>query len=462
MQPFRRTTSLGASAFLGLLLFLGFAIPQAFAQQGTIVGTVFDPSGALVPNAKITITNIETATVHQYVTNNDGNYTASNLPVGHYNILVDVAGFKRVEQNNIVLDVAARDRYDFRLQVGTTSEQVTVEGTAVGIQTESGEISEVITGKQVEGLATNGRSIYTLINQTTGASSLQGDFQTPTPVGGDANVSFNGQRMGHNIYLLDGGEALDRGGSGTFAVMPSLESISEFRALTSNYSADYGLSSAATLSTVIKSGTRTYHASAWEYNRNNVFDARNYFNPAPNPVAKLNFNTFGFNVGGPVPWGKAHPTFFFYNMEWRYLVQGGNYNQQVPLPSEYGGNLSASSTPILVPTSNSTTQPNVAPSVLFANCPGGVAPPGIVQGKPFPGNVIPSCMLNANAQSLLGAGIFPAPTNGSAVPGYSQHADRRAGRDRANRPRIQQQEHDLWALCRGTDLSGVRNHDVEW
>src|SRR5664279_1176505 len=395
-----------------LLLFLGLFAAQAFAQQGTIVGTVFDPSGALVPNAKITLTNIETATVRQYVTNNDGSYIASNLSVGHYNMLVDVPGFKRVEQNNIVLDVAGRDRYDFRLQVGAASDHVTVEGTAVGVQTESGEVSEVITGKQVEGLATNGRSIYTLINQTTGASSLQGDFQTPTPVGGDANVSFNGQRAGHNIYLLDGGEALDRGGSGNFAVMPSLESISEFRALTSNYSSDYGLSSAATLSTVIKSGTKTYHASAWEYNRNDVFDARNYFNPAPNPVAKLNFNTFGFNGGGPVPLGKAHPTFFFYNMEWRYLRQGGNYNQQVPLTSQYGGDFSGSGTAISVPTSN-----NVAPSVLFANCPGGVAPAGIVQGQPFPNNTIPSCMLNANAQSLLKAGIFPSPTSGTQFQG---------------------------------------------
>src|SRR5664279_1061697 len=303
-----------------LLLLLGFAVPQAFAQQGTIVGTVFDPSGALVPNAKITITSVETGVAHQYVTNNDGNYTASGLSVGHYNMLVDVAGFKRVEQNNIVLNVAARDRYDFRLQVGSASEQVTVEGTAIGVQTESGEVSQVITGQQVEGLATNGRSIYTLINQTTGASSLQDDFQIPTPVGGDANVSFNGNRMGHNIYLLDGGEALDRGGAGTFAVMPSLESLSEFRALTSNYSAAYGLSSSATLSTVIKSGTKTIHASAWFFNRNDVFDARNYFNPAPNPVAKLNFNTFGFNGGGPVPLGKKHPTFFFYNMEWLSLI----------------------------------------------------------------------------------------------------------------------------------------------
>src|ERR1019366_1924128 len=133
-----------------LLLFLGFALPPAFAKQGAIVVTVFYPSGAIIPNAKITITNIETATVRQYVTNNDGNYTASNLPVGHYKMLVDVAGFKRIEQNNIVLDVAARDRYDFRLQVGSTSDQVTVEGTAVGVQTESGEVSAVITGKQVD------------------------------------------------------------------------------------------------------------------------------------------------------------------------------------------------------------------------------------------------------------------------------------------------------------------------
>jgi hypothetical protein len=392
-----------------LLLFLGLFATQVFAQQATIVGTVFDPTGAIVPNAKVTITQVETGAVHDYVTNNDGNYNASNLNVGHYKIMVDVGGFKRIEQNDVVLNVGDRTRYDFRLQVGSASDQVTVEGAAVGVQTDTGEVSGVITGKQVESLATNGRSIYTLINQTTGASSLQDDFQTPTPVGGNANVSFNGQRMGHNIYLLDGGEALDRGGSGTFAVMPSLEAMSEFRALTSNYSADYGLSSAATLSTVIKSGSRTFHASAWEYVRNDAMDARNYFNRAPNPVAKLNFNTFGFNTGGQVPWGKSHPTFFFYNMEWRKLRQGGNYNQQVPLPSTYGGNFGG--TAINVPT---TAQ--VTPAVLFAGC-GGAPPPGIVQGQPFPNNTIPSCMLNANAQALLQAGIFPAPTNGKQFQG---------------------------------------------
>ncbi len=113
--------------------------------------------------------------------------------------------------------------------------------------------------------------------------------------------------------------------------MPSMDAIAEFRTLTSNYSAEYGLSSAATMTAVIKSGTKQYHAAAWEFNRNDALDARNYFNPAPNKVAELRFNTYGFNAGGPVDfWAKEHKTFFFYNMEWRSLIQGQTLNQTVP------------------------------------------------------------------------------------------------------------------------------------
>src|SRR5581483_1445529 len=322
-----------------LLLFLGLFVAQASAQQATIVGTVTDPSGAAVPNAKVTITQLETGTVRNIVTNSDGQYIAPDLGIGHYTLKVDATGFKRVEQSNITLAVGDRNRYDFKLEIGSAQEQVTVEAAAVGVQTESGEVSNVITGNQVENLATNGRSIYSLVNLTTGASSLQGDFQVPTPTGGDANVSFNGQRNGHNLYMLDGGEDLDRGGSGTFAVMPSLESIAEFRQLTSNYSAEYGLSSAATMTTVLKSGTKTFHASGWEYMRNDAFDAQNYFHQKGTPTAELRYNTFGFNAGGQVPIAKEHPTFFFYNMEWRKLRQGGTYNQTVPDTAWYGGNL---------------------------------------------------------------------------------------------------------------------------
>jgi len=395
------------------VLVLGFS-SQAFGQNATVVGTVTDPSGAAVANATITITHIETAQAYHFATNGDGQYVAPDLPIGHYNVKVEASGFKVAEQKGVVLQVGDRVRLDYQMAMGGASETVTVEANAVRVQTDSGEVSNVITDQQVAQLAVNGRSIYQLAQLTPGASSTINNFVN-TPVGGDSNVEFNGMRQNHNIYLLDGGEDDDRGGAGGMSIAPSTDAIAEFRALTSNYSADYGLSSAATMTMVLKSGTNTLHASAWEFNRNDAFDARGFFNPAPNKLAKLRLNVFGFNVGGPVTLGRLYnrdrkKTFFFYNMEWRRLIQGNTNNgQQVPLPSTYGGNFG--SAVITVP---SATQ--VKASVLAKNCngpgPGGL-PAGIVQGSPFPGNVIPACMLDPNATALATAGIFPAPTSGN-------------------------------------------------
>ena len=303
-----------------------------------------------------------------------------------------------------MLQINDRSRIDFKLTVGSAQEQVTVEAAAIAVQSDTGEVSDVITGQQMTQLATNGRSMYSLISLTPGASSGQGDFQIPTPVGGDANVSFNGMRESHNLYLLDGSESSDRGGAGGSDVMPSLDAIAEFRQMTSNYSAEYGLSSAATMTAVIKSGTKQYHASAWEFLRNDALDARNYFNPAPQKVAELRFHTFGFNVGGPVDfWTKEHKTFFFYNMEWRRLIQGQTLNQTVPDTAWYNGDVAggpAPNVPIGLLTSTLHTCLEIVPA--------GVAPAGIVQGSPFPNNTIPSCMIDPNATALLNAGIFPA------------------------------------------------------
>ena len=264
-----------------------------------------------------------------------GQYLFAELPIGHYNIKAEASGFGIAQQNGVVLNVGDRARIDFALKLGAATETITVEADAVRVQSENGEVSSVITGQQITQLATNGRSMYSLANLTPGASSGQADFQIPTPVGGDAAMSFNGQRMSHNLYMLDGGESSDRGGGGGSDVMPSLDSIAEFRMLTSNYSAEYGLSSAATMTAVIRSGQKQFHASAWEFLRNDALDARNYFNRKPDPVAELRFNTYGFNVGGQVPFWKSHPTFFFYNMEWRSLIQGQVLNQTVPVASEY-------------------------------------------------------------------------------------------------------------------------------
>jgi carboxypeptidase family protein len=407
-----RLRSLKYLPFLFLLLCL---IPAAsFAQNATIVGTVTDPSGAVMPNVNVTVTNAETSWSRTIPTNDSGQYVVPDVPIGHYSVKAEASGFKISEQKDVNVQVSDRLRIDFQMKVGTSSETVTVEANTIAVQADSGEVSNVITSQQVSQIAVNGRSIYQLAALTPGASSQINSYVN-TPVGGDANVAFNGLRQNHNIYLLDGGENDDRGGAGGMSIAPSSDAIAEFRALTSNYSADYGLSSAATMTMALKSGTSTLHASAWEFNRNDFFDAHNFFRPsAPD---KLRLNVFGFNVGGPVTFGKLYnpdrkKTFFFYNMEWRRLIQAGTTNQNVPDPATYNGDFSSLTTPITVP--NYAPGGTVAPSVLFANCPNGLPPAGIAPGAQFPGNKIPACMINPNATALVNAGIFPAPNTTTA------------------------------------------------
>ncbi len=405
-----------------LVMLLGALPHRALGQQATIVGTVTDPSGAVVPNVTITITHVDTKTTHTFPTNEAGQYVAPDLQIGHYTVKATVSGFKASEQKDIVLTVGDRVRVDFQMQVGTASETITVEAAAIHVQTDSGEVSNLISDQQMAQLAINGRSIFQLATLAPGASSNITNYKN-LPVGGDTNVSFNGQRTAHNVFLLDGGEDYDRGCGGCVTTAPSSDAIAEFRQLTSNYSADYGLGTAGTVTMVLKSGASTLHGSAWEFNRNDAFDARNFFQPASIKPRKqeLRMNIFGFNVGGPVTLGKLYnrdkkKTFFFYNMEWRRYVDGGGTNQKVPATATYGGDLSSHTTNpdgtpfiLMVPSSS-----RVASSVLFANCPGGTAPAGIVQGSPFPGNIIPSCMVQPNATALLNAGIFPAPTTNIA------------------------------------------------
>jgi Carboxypeptidase regulatory-like domain len=411
----RTLYSLAAFSFLFLVMAL-LATPLV-AQEATIVGTVTDPSGSVVPNVTITVTQTSTGQVRSLKTNEAGQYVAPDLNIGTYAVKAEGTGFKATEKKSIVLNVNDRTRIDFVMQVGSVQESVTVEADAVAVQSDSGDVSSVITGEQVTELATNGRSLYNLYALTPGASSIQGMGMIATPVSGDNNVSINGQRAGHNLQLLDGSENLDRGGSQA-AVMPSLDAIAEFRSLDSNYSAEYGLTGAATITTVVKSGTKQFHASGWEFDRNDAFDARNYFNPAPNKVAELRLNVYGFNAGGQVPLWKEHPTFFFYNMEWRSIIQGGLLNQTVPLASEYP-DAAGAGTGAVIPATLPNGNANIikAPTGVAgygANCAPGVAP---APGTPFPNNTIPDCLINGNATALLGAGIFPLPTSGAQFIG---------------------------------------------
>ncbi|MGB7762866.1 MAG: TonB-dependent receptor [Bryobacteraceae bacterium] len=428
-----------ASLKIGLILcvLLGMFAFQASAQEATILGTVTDPSGAAIPNAAVTTTNIETNQVSHFTTSGEGLYLAPSLQIGHYIVRVEAAGFKKAEQKDIALAVGDRARVDFKLEIGTGIESVTVEATPVAVQTETGEVSDVITSAQVTQLAVNGRSIYGLTALVAGASSNMPDVNTPTAVGGNATVSYNGNRNSHNIYMIDGGEDLDRGGSGTISVMPSIDSVGEFRTLTSNYSPDFGLSAGATFTMVFKSGTRDLHAAAWEFVRNEDLDANTFFNNRSGVARNLDrYNVYGFNVGGPVYIPKVFntkrdKTFFFYNMEWRKIVSSGGLNTTVPSTSEYGGAFSPSlaNTSLHTPCTN---QVSAAIAAQFAsagqalstpNSKGNCAIDPTLSGSqqavlvPFTNNRIPTSLLDPNAQALLKAGIFPAPNNGTQFVG---------------------------------------------
>jgi Carboxypeptidase regulatory-like domain len=424
--------------YLLFLVLLMAGLPfHAFGQEATLLGTVTDPAGAIVPNVTITITSVETGRVVVVTTNESGQFVAPALLIGHYNVKAQATGFKVDEQQSISLKVGDRTRLDIQLTIGSTAESISVESSAITVQADTGEQSQVVTGNQISQLATNGRSIYTFVSLTTGASSLQPDFQTPTPVGGNGSVSFNGNRPAHNLYLLDGGEGDDRGGAGSFSIMPSIDALAETQTLTSNYSADYGLSSGGTIATVLKSGSKDFHASAWEYVRNNALNARPVFTLPTAQIPKLNFNTYGFNAGGPVTFGKLYnpertKTFFFYNMEWRSLIQGGQLNQNVPGVDTYGGVLSGTTAAASLATLHSPYSCEVSPAIQtqFAtagqalsgctlNAGTGVLEPDATKLVPFSYNgatgVINPTLLDPNAQALLTAGgkyggIFPAAT----------------------------------------------------
>ena len=315
--------------FVLCLLLVGTAF-YALGQEATVVGTVTDPSGSVVPGVTVTLTNTDTTLSTTVTTNEAGQYIAPSLHIGHYKLTADAKGFKKAERTGVTLNVGDRDRVDFALQVGATSETVTVEADAIRVQSDTSEQSTLITQRQVTQLATNGRTLLSLAVLAPGASSSMPDFQVATPMGSNQSVSYNGQRMAHNLFVVDGAEGADRGGSG-FIVMPSMDSIAEFRTLTSNYSAEYGLSSAGTVSTVLKSGTKTFHGGGWEFNRSTPFTAFSKFNPetnangSHNKKAPLHLNIFGFNIGGPVEFRSSNPhTFFFYNMEWRKCPAGCN------------------------------------------------------------------------------------------------------------------------------------------
>jgi hypothetical protein len=402
---------------LSLVLLL-VSLPGRAQQNSTITGTVLDKAGAVIPGAEVTLTQQQTGFAFKQISNESGNFTFNGLNVGTYDLKATAKGFNAYLEKGIVVNVSQTTRVDAAMAVGNVDETVTVQSDVLTVQTDSNVVSTLVSEEQITEIATENRNFAALVALGLGVSSTLPDNNTPTSVGASASISVNGLRQSHNIWLIDGGEADDRGGAGGISILPSQDAIAQMETLSSNYPPDYGISSGATISLSLKSGTQNYHGEAWEFNRNTAFNANSYQNKnkaTPTKRAKLNYNIFGANIGGPlfIPGfynTDKKKTFFFWNEEWRKLIQGNSPNLQNDLPAAdfptAGQNLTYvspkfASAPVVlkVPV---VGDPAFA-AKLAANC------PGCVQGQPFPGGVIPAGLFDANAVAYLNSGIVPKP-----------------------------------------------------
>ncbi len=381
--------------------FILLSIPSALLAQDTasITGTVTDPSGAAVAGAQVTLASPEHGVERAVPTNNSGGYLFGSLPIGSYNLTVAMPGFKTYKAKGIILQVAQKARVDVALQVGGAKEEVMVVGSSVAqVETQNSELSGVVNGKEISQLELNGRNFTQLATLVPGVSNQSGLDEGAEGLNGNVSFSMNGGRTEYNNWELDGGDNMDNGSNTTLNIYPSIDAIGEFRVLTSNYGAQYGRNGSGTVEVEIKSGTASFHGDAYEFVRNDVFNARNYFQSTVPPYKK---NDFGYTFGGPIYIPNLYntdkqKTFFFWSQEWRRdRVPGQVFNILVPSATERMGNFSD-----LCPNTSGGT-----PS--YADCP---TVPGSGGTQYFTGNQVP---VSPVGQALLA--LIPPPNAG--VPG---------------------------------------------
>jgi hypothetical protein len=439
------------TTFAVVLLWMVSAAPAGWAQvdTATVTGTVRDSTGAVLPNVTLIATEMDTGVKTTAKTASDGNYVITPLKIGRYSVSAEATGFQKETRQNIVLDVQQNQRLDFQLHVGSVAQTAEVTSEAPLLETETASLGDVVASQQVEELPLNGRRYTDLAALTSGVAKVtEGPVNGgSTPTNGNAGGSFavNGTRGDQNNFILDGIDN-NSNDNGDVAVLSSVDAIAEFKIETSNYSPEFGRSGGAVINASTKSGTNNFHGEAWEFLRNQAFDARGYFESPDQPKAPYKQNQFGGTFGGPI---KKEKVFFFLDYEGTRIHQAQTDFASVPTvagpgtSNERAGDFSG----ILGPQSTTCGASGTSPCLdalgrpVFTNeifdpattrmVGGSVVRDGFgfdpTTGQPIAGtaNIIPAGRLNSvgmNYAALYPAPNLPGTANNYTVnaPGYDQ------------------------------------------
>ena len=364
------------------------AVP-ALAQRSTATlrGTVADSTGGVVPGATVTAKNSVTGFTRSVTTNANGIYLLQELPVGTYNLTVELAGFKTMSKTGIELNVADVRESEFKLETGAISETVSVVADTLVVKTSGGEVAGLVTGEQVRELPLNGRNFLQLAMLMPGVSSPDSLNVKDKGLLSGSDMSVSGAAVTSNLWTVDGTNNNDVGSQRTILVYPSVDAIEEFKIHRNSYGAEYGQAGGAIINIVTRGGTNEFHGSAYYFGRRDALNANNYFlEKAEQPKNNLNRNDFGWTLGGPIVKDKLH---FFASMEWNREKRGIPVTALVPTAAQRVGDFS---------------QPVV--NADGTAC-GGPTPTDPLTGQPFPGNQIPANRLSAGGLDWMK--LYPLP-----------------------------------------------------
>ncbi len=396
-------------SFLTGLLF-SIAVATAQTETGSIGGFVKDPSGGVVPKAKVTLTNEGTGAVQTLTTDNAGYYVAPDLPPGVYTMSAEAPGFKRLESAHNRLAPNSALSLNADLAVGATTEKVEVTATASVLQTDSAAVQAEVSGDVVSMQELNGRNPLFAAGLLPGmrGSATMGDFNYAEGVTEPFNV--NGTRQQDTLVTLDGAPANRTRANGQIIGVPNVDAVEEIQVLASDYAPEYGRASGGQIRVITKSGTKDFHGSLYEYFRNSDLNANTWtrnLSTLTNYAQPAHYNNFGGTFGGPVWWPGLSDKlrqrlFFFVAEDWIRYVYTDFTEEAVPTLLMRQGNFSE----LLGPNpwysgSHQIYEPNTCPSVGAATC------------VPFQGNIIPKNQLSANGIAIMNA--YPLPTPGFQV-----------------------------------------------